>query len=272
MINYFYPIWGSEELPIETFFERIKKAGYTGVEMNIPYDEFYINELKNKLKTFELELIAQQYLPPLKETFSEYMERLSAYMLHLISFDPLLINSHTGKDYFTFEENCQVLDYINSLSKKHKVDIIHETHRGRFLFSTFTAREYFIKYPDLRITADFSHWCCVSESLLEDQQNIIKEAISRTDHIHARVGFENGPQVNHPMAPENNKALKAHLHWWKDIAIDKMKKKKDLSITTEFGPYPYMQHLPFVNQPIADQWEINLAMKKNLEEEFLFLK
>ena len=223
---------------------------------------FFLKELKNKLNSFELELIAQQYLPPLKETFSEYMERLSAYMLHLISFDPLLINSHTGKDYFTFEENCQVLDYINSLSKKHKVDIIHETHRGRFLFSTFTARDYFTKYPDLRITADFSHWCCVSESLLEDQQDIVKEAISRTDHIHARVGFENGPQVNHPMAPENNKALKAHLHWWKDIAIDKMKKKKDLSITTEFGPYPYMQHLPFVNQPIADQWEINLAMKK----------
>ena len=42
MINYFYPIWGSEELPIDTFFERIKKAGYTGVEMNIPYDEFFL--------------------------------------------------------------------------------------------------------------------------------------------------------------------------------------------------------------------------------------
>jgi hypothetical protein len=51
-----------------------------------------------------------------------------------------------------------------------------------------------------------------------------------------------------------------------------MKKKKDLSITTEFGPYPYMQHIPFTNQPIADQWEINLSMKKFLEEEFLFLK
>ena len=150
MIKYFYPIWGSEELPIDIFFERIKKAGYTGVEMNIPYDEFYINELKNKLKSFELELIAQQYLPPLKETFSEYMKRLSAYMLHLISFNPRLINSHTGKDYFTFEENCQIIDYLNNLSKKYTIDIIHETHRGRFLFSTFTAREYFTKYPNLR--------------------------------------------------------------------------------------------------------------------------
>ena len=269
MIRYFYPLWGSEDLPMADFFARVKDEGYAGVEMNIPYDASYLKKLRKLLDSFQLKLIAQQYLPPLKETFSEYMKRLVRYTLHLIRVEPLFINSHSGKDYFTFEENCQVVDYIDSISKKYAITILHETHRGRFLFSTLMAHQYFEKYPDLRITADFSHWCCVSESLLQDQQEIVNQAIDRADHIHARVGFENGPQINHPMAPENANILETHLCWWKAIAAKKRKNKQDLSITTEFGPYPYMPHLPFVNQPIVDQWKVNLSMKSLLEKELL---
>jgi hypothetical protein len=119
----------------------------------------------------------------------------------------------------------------------------------------------------LKITADLSHWCCVSESFLEDQEEFLHEALQRTEHIHARVGFSQSPQVNHPNAPENQYALGRHLSWWKTIVkLRKKEKRAYFPITTEFGPEPYMPTEPFTNKPLADQWEVNLFMKEYLKK------
>jgi hypothetical protein len=103
--------------------------------------------------------------------------------------------------------------------------------------------------------------------ILEDQEVFLKEAFLRTEHIHARVGHSQSAQVNHPDAPENRYALERHLSWWKDII--ELRKKEDLEyfpITTEFGPEPYMPATPFNNNPVSDQWELNLFMKEFLKK------
>ena len=99
------------------------------------------------------------------------------------------------------------------------------------------------------------------------EEEFLTEAVHRTDHIHARVGNSQTAQVNHPEAPEHRESLKRHLQWWQSI-VDSSKKagKKYLTITTEFGPQPYMPSLPFTNQPVASQWDVNLFMKNYLEE------
>ncbi len=61
---------------------------------------------------------------------------------------------------------------------------------------------YMEKIPELRITFDVSHWCNVHESLLEDQPETVDMTLQRVDHIHARIGHPEGPQVNDPRAPE----------------------------------------------------------------------
>lgn len=74
------------------------------------------------------------------------------------------------------------------------------------------------EFPELYITADFSHWCNVCESLLDDQKAHLDLAISRAIHIHGRVGLRSGPQVPDPGAPEYAEELRVHLGWWTDIA------------------------------------------------------
>jgi len=262
-------MWGSSDIPLKQFFQKISEAGFDGVEMNIPYDQDYSLQVKTLLKEFGLILIAQQWLPPAEETVDGYIARMKTYLQHLASFQPLLINSHTGKDFFSFEENCLIFEEANNFCKNEGVKIVHETHRGRALFSTYSAKQYFSRFPDLRINADFSHWCCVSESLLQDQNEIIELAIQRTDYIHARVGHEQGPQVNHLLAEENSKTLNAHLEWWQRI-IEKAKlnEKEEIAICTEFGPEPYLQTFPFTNKPVTEQWELNRIMKHLLQEKF----
>lgn len=237
--------------------------------MNIPFNEDYATELKLLLKEFDLLLIAQQWLPSENGNVNQYIGRMEKYLFHLASFNPLFINSHTGKDFYSPDENCRIFEAAERVADETGVKIVHETHRGRALFSAFTACRYFEKFPKLRITADFSHWCCVSESLLQDQADLMEIAMLRADYIHARVGYEEGPQVNHPGSGENEMALKAHLDWWKKIVENaKRRGSKEFAICTEFGPVPYLQTLPYTNQPTVDQWDLNGYMKNLLKSVF----
>lgn len=266
-ILYFCPLWGSEHMDLSSFFKRVINTGYDGVEIAIPFDKKFELELRTLIDQTGLKLIGHQHLPPQKETVNEYIARLEDFLNYLISFNPVFINSHTGRDFFNFEENCRIIERIDEISRESGIKIIHETHRGRFNFSTYTTQLYFQKYPELKIAADFSHWCCVSESLLEDQEEFLEEAFQRTEHIHARVGYSQSAQINHPGAPENKKILERHLSWWQSIiALRKSENRDFFPITTEFGPEPYMPTMPFSKTPLADQWELNLFMKEYLKK------
>ena len=89
----------------------------------------------------------------------------------------------------------------------------------------------------------------------------MRAAVARADHIHARVGFPQGPQVNDPRAPEWKEALDHHLAWWDAVVAEHRGRKSDsLTITPEFGPRrtcrPYRSR-----EPLSDQWGVNLYMK-----------
>jgi len=147
--------------------------------------------------------------------------------------------------------------------------ICHETHRSRMLFAAPVGRQYLEKVPELRMTFDVSHWCNVSESLLQDQQETLDLTLARVDHIHARIGHPEGPQVNDPRAPEWESALKAHFGWWDKIVEGKKLSGNRLTILTEFGPPDYMPTLPYTREPVADQWAINVHMMHLLRKRYL---
>ena len=123
-------------------------------------------------------------------------------------------------------------------------------------------------YPSLRLTLDISHWCNVHESLLDDQQDTIALALSRTGHIHARVGHPEGPQVSDPRAPEWQKAVQAHFAWWDKVVENKRREGRRMTMLTEFGPIDYMPSLPYTRQPVANQWEINKYMLDTLKARY----
>ncbi len=53
--------------------------------------------------------------------------------------------------------------------------------------------------------------------MLEDQQDTVSQIIPHIHHLHARVGYEHGPQVNDPFAPEWNIHLTTFIGWWQKI-------------------------------------------------------
>jgi hypothetical protein len=83
----------------------------------------------------------------------------------------------------------------------------------------------------------------------------------RAHHIHGRVGYDQGPQVPHPAAPEYAAALASHERCWEAIWRSQQARGYHVStLTPEFGPDGYLHHLPFTNAPVADLWELNRWM------------
>ncbi len=181
---------------------------------------------------------------------------------------PLYINCHSGRDYFSYEENKAFIDHTTELSKQTGILICHETHRSRMLFAAPVAKQFIQKNPELKLTFDVSHWCNVSETLLQDQPENVALALDRVEHIHARIGHPEGPQVNDPRAPEWEAAVKAHFAWWDKVVERKRKNGERLTILTEFGPPDYMPTTPYTRQPLADQWAINVYMMKLLRHRY----
>lgn len=274
-IKFFCPSWGMvpdyvAEIngDIESMLIRIKDAGYNGVEMAVPVSEKQKRQLQSLLKEFELEVIALQYAAT-GNTINEYIAAYETQINNAASINPLFINSHTGADYFSVAEVNTVLEKAVELSQKLGVKIVHETHRGRFSFHSASIQKYLNQYPEIRLTADFSHWCNVSESFLQNQQGNVKNAIEKSDHIHARVGHPQGCQVSDPRAPEWQEALNYHLKWWDEIVASHRKKGSPfISITAEFGPGNYMPLMPYTQQPLANQWEINLWITALLKKRY----
>jgi hypothetical protein len=182
---------------------------------------------------------------------------------------PLLIDAQTGKDCFTADQNRELFDLAKAITDKTGILIAHETHRNKALFAAHIAKQLLNDNPDMVITADFSHWCCVSESLLEQQTEAVGLAISKAVHIHARVGDVESAQVSDPRAPEWQAEVEAHLAWWDQIADHRYKQGSELlTITPEFGPAPYMPAIPFTKIPVASQWDINVYMMDLLKDRY----
>ena len=272
-IKYLSTYWGSEDLSAKAFLDKVLSQGFDGVEINFPDDPQFIDEFMSELERIrktshpDFIFIAQQVLSNEKETVAAYSERLTKRLNFLVGLNPNAINSHTGKDFFEFEENCNIIEKVEELGRAVGIPIWHEIHRGRFSFHLRTLLDYLNIFPNLKLIADLSHFCVVSESDLSDQQELLTRIYPNIQHIHARVGFEQSPQVNHPFAPEWNKHLDRYTTWWKEIIqFHSQNRAAHFTITPEFGPFPYMPQAPFTQQPLADQWEVNRLMKKYLQE------
>lgn len=270
-IKYICPYWGSDDLKVEEFIHKALAAGYDGVEMNISPDQNFDSELKATLKETKAIFIAQQWLEPKKENVSEYKKRMMERLEYLSSLNPVFINSHTGKDYYSVEENSQLLESCIDLSKSTGIPIVHETHRGRFSHHAYSLLPYLERFQALKLNADFSHFTNVSESLLEDQEDVLDQIIPRCSYIHARVGSDQNAQVNHPFAPEWQSYLDRFLGWWIQIlSVAEDRGEKIFYICPEFGPFPYNQRLPFSQKEVSNQWDINVQMMEFLKDKFTY--
>lgn len=232
--------------------KKIANAGYDGVEAPISHIQNREKLLK-LLEFYNLEFIA------LITTRNNHEASFEEQLHEAMKFDPFQIVSHSAKDCMTFDEKLRFFHKAVALEKLEGIPIGHETHRGRAMFTPWMTADLLRQIKDLKITADLGHWCCACESLLENQTDNLSVVFERTIHIHGRVGYNEGPQVPDPRAPEYIKELETHENWWMEIYKERKKKKFDyITFNPEYGGMKprYMHSLPYTDQPVADSWDI----------------
>ncbi|WP_194777653.1 sugar phosphate isomerase/epimerase family protein [Pararhodonellum marinum] len=263
---FFCPLWGSESMPFEQFLHQVKDAGYDGVEMSFPLEEKERDAKAELIDSFGLKLIAQHW-ETVDRDFDLHRRNFELRLCNLAKTQPLFINSQTGKDYYSFDQNRALFDLAKGIEKETGIPIVHETHRGKWSFAAHITKAYLAQLPDLKITLDFSHWCVTAESFLKDQKDAVEQAIRAAAHLHARVGYSEGPQVPDPRVSVWEPALNHHLNWW-DQVIESNKNQKFFTVTPEFGAPPYMVLHPLTGDPLADQWDINVWMMNLMKKRY----
>lgn len=260
--------WGFQGSTDE-FCAAAKKEGYDGIEIWWPNEAADQQALFSSLKKHSLDVgfLCGGWQTDFKEHL-DFFKKVTTAAARNTQQKPLYINCHSGRDHFSFDQNKLFVEHTIQLSKETGVIICHETHRSRIMFAAHVTRQFVEKYPDLRLTFDVSHWCNVHESILGDQQETVEMALQKTEHIHARIGHPEGPQVNDPRAPEWEEVVKQHFDWWDRVAERKKKEGGRMTILTEFGPPDYMPTLPYTKQAVADQWAINVHMMQLLRKRY----
>ena len=264
-ILFFQTNWGNTR-SWDAFCAHAKASGFDGIDVWLPGDPEDQEALRAALNKHGLQLNLMHGTNnslPFEESLAQYTARL----YELCAWKPVLINSQTGGDFLSVEQNAAFIRAANAISAETGVPVYHETHRSRFSYSLPVTLEYLKAIPEMRLTADISHWMVVHESLLEGRDGLLAPVIAQTNHIHARVGHPEGPQVNDPRAPEWKRAVDRHLDLWEQI-IRKCwaETSRPMTVTAEFGPPYYMPALPYTQVPVSDQWEANVYMMKAIKQ------
>jgi sugar phosphate isomerase/epimerase len=248
-------LWGVSA-PLPQFLPAAKTAGYSGIETGLNGVASQ-EEFGALLRETGLKFIAQTFTDG--PDVSAHVDSLRRQVEAAVGFAvrPTLINVHSGWDNFSFAQGVAFFQGALDIEREYGVPIGHETHRGRILYNPWITRDLLRELPDLRLVADFSHWVCVAERFLDRCEEEVALAAERTIHVHARVGYTQGPQVTDPRAPEFTGALTAHEAWWDQVWAGQRARGVEVStFTPEFGPPGYLHTLPYTQQPVANLPEI----------------
>lgn len=238
----------------EDLFPKFKQLGYQGIEAPLPSIEDR-SRFRALLDSHGFEYIPQIFT--LGDSVEDHVCSFRAQLGSALELRPHLINAHSGLDSWDESDSNRFYERALVIQSELKASVAHETHRGRVFFNPWITSRILTRFPELKLCCDFSHWVCVAERLLDDQEHILHQCAQHCRHLHARVGYEQGPQVPDPRAPEYQVHLAAHERWWQMIWDAQAAQGCQTSpLTPEFGP-PFYQHtLPFTNAPVSDLWQI----------------
>lgn len=273
-LHVYHSVWGNRSNgPSAIATARV--SGFDGIEGPAPANPQERRDWSAQLADAGLDYIAEictmgSFIPPGGATPADHFESLRTQMDAALECAPRFITTLAGSDSWPIADKVAFLGKAVELARELGIVLSVETHRSRCLYSPWVTREVLRQLPDLRLTCDFSHWCCVCERLvLEEEPALLALCAARAHHFHARVGYDQGPQVPHPGAPEYASALDAHERWW-DVLWDAQERagRSISTMTPEFGPDGYLHTVPFSAVPVADLADLNLWMAERQRSRF----
>ncbi len=272
--------WGMEHMgDLDARLQSIAEAGFDGIEC------FFVDmepaKFVDRCGTLGL-MYNGGIVAPTVEAFRAELKRT-------LQCDPKLINCHGGRDYHTHDESIGFFsECMNIADQETDVQVVFETHRRCNLYSPWGTERLLEALPDLHICADFSHFTVVSEGDMTSsvapepdtngmmaqmvdprKEAMMAMAISRTDHIHARVGDLHRPQCVDPRIGEGLRWTGIYEGWW-DRIIERARSegRPFMTINPEYGPVPYAPSDPITGIAYSDPWDLSVWAMDRLRSRY----
>ncbi|QDU72663.1 sugar phosphate isomerase/epimerase family protein [Mucisphaera calidilacus] len=251
-LQIFRHLWGVPD-PLDVCIPRFVKAGYDGIECasaeKLPQG-VTTDDLRGAIETHNLAYLAQTFTTG--DSVAEHVASFRAELDRVLPLNPVRIGCHSGWDRFPLKDAIDLYRELVRIEADLGIPVGHETHRSRIFYNPWTTRDVLMEVPEVKLVCDFSHWVCVCERIPEEPE-VFALAADRCMHLHARIGYAEGPQVTDPDAPEFAAERAAHEAWWQQIwAVQQERGESVTTVTPEFGPPPYLHTLPHTQEPVAD--------------------
>ncbi|KAK6198416.1 hypothetical protein LQW54_010310 [Pestalotiopsis sp. IQ-011] len=240
----------------DKLFPELKQIGFEGIEIDVanlngPSEYQALRTLADKHALVITVLMFSswpQYVGPRPKglTPADHLEYYRKSLQGVTILKPIKVNVHSGSDIWTFDQSVEFYKGTFAIDEElgFAGKVCHETHRNRSLFSP-QATDYIVsRVPNLRITADISHWVVLSERLLdesEEDRELLERVFPHVEHIHARIGTTQASQCPDPTNPIFKEEREFFERAWLRI-LELRLKNNDLSTVTfvpEYGPFPY---------------------------------
>src|SRR5687768_12108577 len=102
-------LWGMEGLPPEDSFLKVKQAGYDGVDAWLPEDTAERKKFIRLLDEYQFPIVCHQH-QAVGADINSFCKSFEYYLNLAMECNPILINSHSGKDYFSKGEQLRIID------------------------------------------------------------------------------------------------------------------------------------------------------------------
>jgi sugar phosphate isomerase/epimerase len=259
---------------LDSAIEDCRHGPFDGIEGPLPDNVIEREIFVRKIRAAGLPFIAEVttgggYVPRFREV-ERHLDEFRSKIAAACGAAPRFITALVGCDAWPIAVSIDFLGQAMAIAAEHDLRVSFETHRSRPTFNPWVTAEIVHQLPEIELTCDFSHWCCVCERLIMNEEpELLRFFASRARHVHGRVGYDQGPQVPHPAAPLYRAALESHEHWWHEIWNTQA--RSGFSVTTltpEFGPDGYLQSAPFTGTPAGSLDEINHWMAARQRDRF----
>lgn len=273
-LQLFKTLWGFDGASIDEAVQQLLAAGMQGIEGAAPANREQQAHWAALFNDSSIAYIAEittagSYVPERQASLQQHLDSLDRQLNNSAPLKPLLVTCLGGCDAWPEPLSIEFFSRAIEIADQYQLTISFETHRSRSLFNPWVTQRVVEQLPQISLTVDFSHWCVVCERLMDTELDVIQRIADNVQHIHARVGYEQGPQVPDPRAAEYEYALRAHQSWWEIIWASQLKRGFVLTtMTPEFGPDGYLHLAPFTRQPVADLWTLNQWMAQQETQHF----
>jgi sugar phosphate isomerase/epimerase len=250
---------GGPEWSMEEKFDRVKEAGFEGIEIWV--EEKEEARYREQLDRTGLFLGIGGH-PNTVEDFRRLIaqgKRLGAEYLIV----------HVAHAFMSDEEVAKLVRAGYQVATGEGLPMMLETHRATVTENLYRTYHLLERVPELRLTGDFSHYVVGGDMgglPAAEQITRLRPLLDRVDSMHARIS--NGEQVQVDVGTGNGPLAQAWVEIWAETFRhwrQQVQPGNWFPFSSELGP-PTYSILGLEGREISDRWEQSLVMKRLIQQ------